>query len=90
MIKAPVFVRVVSQDKQRGYTLLVGYDKSVVQRTAVQQITLSNLTRASLAHAIGIVKTSYSASMVHDVTAPGIAKKLEKIFAEQEAPAVTE
>lgn len=82
MISSTVFVRVVPQDRDRGYMLLVGYDNKVVQRTAAEFITLNNVTRASLNSVIEMIRKSYRASEIKDVTAPGITKKLQALFGE--------
>lgn len=86
MLASTLFVRVVPQDKDRGFMLLAGYDASVIQRTALQYATLSNPSRASLAAAIERMRVNNSAKEVKDVTAPAIQKRLEKIFEEQATP----
>ena len=78
MLASTLYVRVVPQDKDRGYMLLCGYDATVVQRTALQYTTLATPTRASLNAAIDRMRTSNSAAEVKDVTAPAIVKKLAK------------
>lgn len=80
MIASPIFVRVVAADKNRGFVMLVGYDAKVVQRTAIQQISLTGVRRTELQAALDRVKTSYNASVVNDVTGDGIKKRLEKNF----------
>lgn len=79
-----IFVRVVNQDRGRGYMLLIGYDSGVVQRTAIQYMTISNFTRANLDDAIARAKMSYRATEVKDVTASGLVKKFRKMFGEAE------
>ena len=86
MIASTLFVRVVPQDRDRGYVLLAGYDAAVVQRTAIQSTTLSTPTRASLNAAIERLRLANSAAEVRDVTAPVIQKKLAKIFGEAPVP----
>ena len=90
MISSTLFVRVVPQDRDRGYMLLIGYDAKIVQSTAIQYITLTNITRASLDAMIAKAKASYNASEIRDVTASGIAKKLKKMFDEVDPPKETE
>jgi hypothetical protein len=82
MIATTLYVRVVPQDRDRGYMLLVGYDSAVVQRTAVEYITLTNITRADLDRVIALMKKSYRATEVRDCTNPGIVKKLKVLFGE--------
>jgi hypothetical protein len=86
MISSTLFIRVVPQDRQRGYMLLVGYDAKIVQSTAIQYITLTAVTRASLNAMIEKAKISYNASDIRDVTAPGIQKQLKKLFGEVDPP----
>ena len=83
MLASTLFVRVVPQDKDRGYMLLCGYDAGVVQRTALQYTTLSAPTRTSLNAAIARMQADNSAAEVRDVTAPSILKKLAKMFGEE-------
>ena len=80
MITSPIFVRVVSADKGRGYIVLIGYDAKIVQRTAIQQMTLSVPTRANLDAIFARIKSNYNATELRDVTAPGIKQRLEKEF----------
>jgi|WetSurMetagenome_2_1015567.scaffolds.fasta_scaffold1059916_1 hypothetical protein len=89
MLASTLFVRVVPQDKDRGYVLLAGYDASVVQRTAIQSTTLSVPTRESLNAAIARLKAGNNAAEVRDVTAPAIQKKLAKLFGETPTQAAT-
>ena len=90
MIASKLYVRVVPQDKDRGYAVLAGYDSKVVQRTAIQVTTLSVPSRQSLNDAIARLKASNSAAEVEDCTAPNIVKQLAKLFGEtptQQVPA---
>ncbi len=87
MLASTLFVRVVAQDKERGFMLLAGYDSKVIQRTAVQYTTLSVMTRDSLNEAIDRLRKSNSAMEVKDCTAPDIQKKLAKLFGETPAQA---
>ena len=86
MLASTLFVRVVPQDRDRGYMLLAGYDANVVQRTALQYTTLSDPTRASLNAAIERIRLANSAKEVKDVTSPNIQKKLAKLFGETPQP----
>ena len=86
MLASTLFVRVVPQDKDRGFMLLAGYDANVVQRTALQYTTLSDPTRDSLNAAIERIRINNSAKEVRDCTAPAIQKKLAKLFGETTSP----
>jgi hypothetical protein len=82
MIANTLFVRVVPQDKDRGYMLLAGFDSAVIQRTAAQYITLSDPSRASLNSLIEVLKKRYNAAEVRDVTSSNILRRLAKKFGE--------
>jgi hypothetical protein len=77
-----MYIRIVPQDRQRGYMLLVSWVKPVIQKTAVQITTLSVLTRTSLDAAIDSVTKSYKPGAVVDVTPIGIHSQLRKLFGE--------
>lgn len=62
--------------------LLAGFDSKIVQSTCSQYITLNAVTRASLDAAIAQMKDRYRASDIKDCTAPGIQRKLKKMFGE--------
>ena len=78
MISSTIYVRLVAADKDRGFVLLVGYDNRIVQRTAIQSISISVPTQHYLDAAIERVKANYSASEVRNVTEAGIVKRFEK------------
>ena len=78
MIASTIFVRIVAADKNRGYVILVGYDAKIVQRTAIQQVSLSILSKANIEAAFERIKANYNASELRDVTADGIKKRIEK------------
>jgi hypothetical protein len=86
MLASTLYVRVVPQDKDRGFMLLCGYDANVVQRTALQYTTLSAPTRESLNAAIERMRQANSAKEVKDCTAPAVQKKLAKMFGETPQP----
>ena len=85
MIASPIFVRVVAADKDRGFAVLVGYDAKVVQRTAIQQVSITGTKRQELVAAIDRIRVNYNASEIRDVTADGIKRRLEKNFAETDS-----
>lgn len=84
MIQSTLFIRVVPQDRDRGYMMLIGYDDKIIQRTAAQYITMNAVTRTSFNETLELVKRNYRASDIKDVTAPGILKQLRKLFGEPE------
>ena len=82
MISSTLYIRVVTQDKERGYMLLCGFEPGIVQSTCTQYTTLSAPSRASLDAAIAQMKERYGAADVKDVTAEGLKRKLAKMFGE--------
>ena len=48
MIAGTIYVRVVPQDKDRGYMLLAGFEPKMVQSTCANYTTWNVLTRDSL------------------------------------------
>jgi hypothetical protein len=82
-MKSTLYIRIVPQDKDRGYQLLVGFDPALVQRTAVQLTTLSVISRASINAAVDSAKQHYNAVEVKDLTASALQKKLAKLFGEE-------
>lgn len=82
MIKSTLFVRVVSQDKDRGYMLLVGYEPKLVQSNCMQYTTLQGITRANLNAAIERISNNFNAAEIKDVTDAGLKKRLAKMFGE--------
>jgi len=83
-----IYIRVVPADKDRGYVLLVGFDSKVVQSTCASYTTLSGITRVVLDAAVDRMKKQYNASVVKDVTAPTLVRKLQKLFGEDLTPIV--
>ena len=77
-----MYIRIVPADRDRGYVLLVSWVKPVVQKTATQISSLSDLTRDSLDAAIARATLSYKPGNVVDVTPPGIYTQLRKLFGE--------
>lgn len=81
-LNSTLYIRVVTQDRDNGFMLLVGYDRVVVQRTALQYSTISTMTRQYLDATIQRVRDEYKTSTLVDVTAPAITKRLQKLFGE--------
>lgn len=80
MYASTLFVRVVPQERNRGWMLLVSWEKPVVQRTCAQLITLSGVTQESLDKIKAKVQADYRVAKVEDVTPENIVKKLQKEF----------
>ena len=77
-----LFARVVPQERDRGYMLLVSWEKPVVQRTCAQLITLGGVTRATLDAALEQAKNVHGAGEVEDVTPAGVQGTLKRLFGE--------
>lgn len=86
MIQSPLYMRIVEQDRDRGYMLMVGYEPKLVQATCATYSTLSDVSRASLDATIERMKLTYNASDIKDMTAPGLMRKLQKMFGEPVTP----
>ena len=84
-----MYIRIVPADRDRGYVLLVSWVKPVVQKTATQISSLSDLSRDSLDAAIARATSSYKPGNVVDVTPPGIHAQLRKLFNESKTPEIT-
>ena len=84
-----MYIRIVPADRDRGYVLLVSWVKPVVQKTATQISSLSDLTRDSLDASIARAVASYKPGNVMDVTPPGIHTQLRKLFGETHQSGIT-
>lgn len=81
-----LYIRIVPCDRERGYMLLVSWVKPVIQKSSVQVISLSVLTREHLDRAIDNVRLSYAPGKLEDVTPVGIHSQLRKLFNEAKTP----
>lgn len=88
MNMSQIYIRIVPADKDRGYVLLVGFDSKVVQSTCANYTTLTGITRSVLDAAIERMRSQYNASVIKDVTASSITRKLQKMFGEEVTPVV--
>ena len=77
-----LYSRVIPADKDRGYVLLMSWEKPVVQRTCYVMSSMSAPSRASLDSMIEDAARRGGADKVVDVTESGIVKKLAKLFGE--------
>ena len=78
----PLYARVIPADKDRGYVLLLSWEKPVVQRTAIQLSTMGSPTRAELNGLLAAAEQRHKGVVVVDVTELSIQKKLAKLFGE--------
>lgn len=77
-----VYVRIVTQGRDHGFMLLVGFEPRIVAATATKIITLTAPTRSSINYMIEKVKKDFNATTVRDITADGILRQLRKLFNE--------
>ena len=77
-----MYIRIVPADRSRGYMLLVSWVKPVIQKYAVQVLSLSVLTRESLNATVESVRASYTPGSIVDVTPAGIQSQLRALFGE--------
>ena len=85
MKNGKLFIRVVPQDRERGYMLLASWSKPVVQRTCDRMISLSTINQAELDNWSIKLKQEFCAAEVEDVTDSGLQRKLKKMFEVKEA-----
>lgn len=78
MKSSTLFVRAVPQDRDRGWMLLVSWEKPVIQRTCMQIISMSAVTQTSYEKLKQKVFADYNAEAMMDVTPPAIARKMAK------------
>ena len=76
-----LYYKVVAQKQRNTYMLLVAFTQQVVQRNAVQFVTLCNITQYMLQHAVAQMQQAHNAASVTDVTTSSVAKQLQRLFA---------
>jgi hypothetical protein len=79
----PIYIRVIEQDMQRGYMMLAGFDSKVNRSTAARIISLTAISRESLAKMLEEVKLFYVGAVLKDATEASISRKLQRMFGEQ-------
>ena len=89
MAGSTLYTRIVSADKDRGYVMLLSWDKPVVQRTAFQMSTMGTADQKNRDRIINTALAFYKVSNVVECTEPAMLKRLAKQFPEAE-PAVAE
>lgn len=77
-----LYARIIPADRDRGYVVLLSWEKPVVQRTCTQMTTMGTISRAEINRVIAEAAAYYKAQVV-DVTDPGLQKKLAKLFGEE-------
>lgn len=85
MLISTLFVRVVPQERGRGWMLLASWEKPVVQRTCAQLLTLQGVTQQMIDGLKEKLKADYRVTEVKDVTDASVLKQLAKEFAKSES-----
>lgn len=83
MIASTLYVRVVAQERGRGWMLLASWEKPVIQRTCARLLTMSGVTQASLDALKEAMKQEFRVLKVEDVTPDNIVKALQREFKAQ-------
>ena len=83
-LNSTMYMRITANGSNKGeYLLLIGYERQIVQSTALRICTLTCLTRASLDKMVARMRELYTPTTIVDVTAVGIQKQLAKLFGEE-------
>jgi hypothetical protein len=78
-----LFIRVIPQNRNRGFMLVAGFDAAVNQTTMVRYVTLQGITQAVLDKGIKEITAMLGAKEVVDVTKDDVYKKLTRLFEQQ-------
>ncbi len=78
-----LFIRVIPQNRNRGFMLVAGFDSAVNQTTMVRYVTLQGITQQVLDKGIKEITAMLGAKEVVDVTKDDVYKKLMKLFERQ-------
>jgi hypothetical protein len=78
-----LYVRVVPQDKDRGYAMLVGWQKPLVKRNADYESTMGGITRAMIDSYVERFRKEFYAERVEDITDESLKKRFRKQFGEE-------
>lgn len=85
-MNSPLYYRIVPADKDRGFVMLLSWDKPVVQRTSFQMSTLGVANEANIARVLKEVTSFYKVSGVVDLTDTSMLKRLAKLYAPKAEP----
>ena len=77
-----IFVRIVPADRDRGYVMLISWEKPVVQRTCIEVTSLGAISRATIDRVMAQALANHNAAKIVNVTDSGLLKKLAKMFGE--------
>ena len=79
-MNSKLYYRIVAADKERGYLMLLSWEKPVVQRTAFQMSTLGTADRKNIDRVLAEVQTFYKVADVIDCTEESMKKRLAKLY----------
>lgn len=83
-MNSPLYYRIVTADKNRGFVMLLSWDKPVVQRTAFQMSTLGTADAKNIQRVLDEVTRFYKVSGIEDQTEETMKKRLAKLYAPKE------
>lgn len=83
-MNSPLYYRIVAADKDRGFNMLLSWDKPVVQRTAFQMSTLGTADRKNIDRVLAEVTRFYKVAGIVDCTEESMKKRLQKMYEPKE------
>lgn len=84
-MNSPLYYRIVPADRDRGFVMLLSWDKPVVQRTAFQMSTLGTADEKNIQRVLAEVTRFYKVAGIVDCTEETMKKRLQKLYAPKEA-----
>ena len=79
-MNSPLYYRIVLADKNRGFVMLLSWDKPVVQRTAFQMSTLGTADEKNIQRVLDEVTRFYKVAGIVDCTEETMKKRLAKLY----------
>ena len=76
-----LFYRIVAADKDRGFNMILSWEKPVVQRTSFQMSTLGTADPKNIQRVLDEVQRFYKVASVTDTTEETMKKRLAKLYA---------
>jgi len=83
-MNSPLYYRIVAADKNRGFVMLLSWDKPVVQRTAFQMSTLGTADQKNIDRVLAEVTSFYKVAGIVDCTEDSMKKRLQKLYEPKE------
>ncbi|CAB4125747.1 hypothetical protein UFOVP181_436 [uncultured Caudovirales phage] len=79
-----LYYRIVAADKDRGFNMILSWEKPVVQRTSFQMSTLGTADPKNIQRVLDEVQRFYKVAGVVDTTEETMKKRLAKLYAPKE------